>query len=431
MHFDNDSAEVSIMARAEIPQSIWVNRSHPSPPQKAPPSQVGVIGWLRANLFSSISNSLLTLVTGYLLYLLIVNLVTWGVQATWEPVWVNRKLLAVGSYPGEQLAQPMLVLMLLSFLFGVSAGKWQGMVRNLAIGLGVLLLIFVVAPNSIWLQLRMAIALGLLLIGYGVGRANMVSNTLLAYSWIAMIPISLMILHGGISILGLGWYPTGTPVPSNLFGGLLLTSLLTVIGIALSFPIGVLLALGRRSNLPMIKVFCIAYIEIIRGVPLISLLFMAAVILPLFLPAGVNSPANVTRAITAILLFSAAYLAETIRGGLQSIPKGQYEAADALGLNGIQKLYFIILPQALRAVIPALVGQFIGLFKDTSLVALVGLTDFLNAARSILVQPAWSKVEGGITREVYLAVALVYLIFSFGMSWASRRLEQQLGVGNR
>ena len=144
-----------------------------------------------------------------------------------------------------------------------------------------------------------------------------------------------------------------------------------------------------------------------------------------------SNPANVTRAVTAIMLFSAAYLAETIRGGLQSIPKGQFEAADGLGLSELQKLRFIILPQALRAVIPALVGQFIGIFKDTSLVALVGLTDFLNASRSILVQPAWSKIEGGITREVYVAVALVYLIFSFGMSWASRRIEHQLGVGKR
>lgn len=419
------------MARAEIPQPIWVNQGHPTPPQKAPPSQTGVLGWLRANLFSNVGNTILTVITVYVVYLVIRNIVTWGLQATWEPVWVNRKLLAVGGYPAERLGQPMLVLMLLSALFGLSAGKWQGLVRNLALGLGVLLLVFVVAPTGMWLQMRMAIAFALLLIGYGVGRILPLGNTLLAYLWITMIPLSLIILHGGISFLGLSWYPTGSGVPSNLFGGLLLTSLLTVIGIALSFPIGVLLALGRRSNLPVIKYFCIAYIEIIRGVPLISLLFMAAVILPLFLPAGVNSPANVTRAITAILLFSAAYLAETVRGGLQAIPKGQYEAADALGLSNLQKLYFIILPQALRAVIPALVGQFIGLFKDTSLVALVGLTDLLNAARSILVQPAWSKIEGGITREVYLAVALVYLIFSFGMSWASRRLEQQLGVGKR
>ncbi len=419
------------MAKAVSKQPIWVNQNHPTPPQKAPPTQVGVLGWLRANLFSSVGNSILTLVTAYVAYLVVTNIVTWGLAATWEPVWANRKLLAVGGYPAERLGQPMLVLMILSLLFGISAGKWQGLVRNLALGLGVLLLIFVVAPTGAWVQMRMAIALGLLVIGYFATRALTLPDGILAYAWILFIPLSVIILHGGISIFGISWYPLGTSVPSNLFGGLLLTSLLTVIGISLSFPIGVLLALGRRSNLPVIKYFCIAYIEIIRGVPLISILFMAAVVLPLFLPAGTPSPANVTRAVTAIMLFSAAYLAETVRGGLQSIPKGQYEAADAVGLSGLQKLRFIILPQALRAVIPALVGQFIGLFKDTSLVALVGLTDFLDSARSILVQPAWSKIEGGITREVYLAVALVYLIFSFGMSWASRRIEQDLGIGKR
>ncbi|MDQ3250529.1 MAG: amino acid ABC transporter permease [Chloroflexota bacterium] len=245
------------------------------------------------------------------------------------------------------------------------------------------------------------------------------------------IPVSLILLHGGLTLLGLRWYPFGPGVPTNLWGGLLLTSLLTVIGITCSFPIGVALALGRRSALPAIRYVCIAYIEFIRGVPLISLLFMAMVLLPLFLPAGMPNPANVTRAVVAITLFSAAYLAETVRGGLAAVPTGQYEAADALGLSGWDKLRMIVLPQALRAVIPALVGQFIGLFKDTSLVALVGLTDFLNAGRSILVQPAWSKIAGGITHEVYLAIAVVYLIFSFGMSWASRRLETQLGVGKR
>lgn len=419
------------MAQAEIKQPMWVNRNHPSPSKKAPPTEVGVLGWLRTNLFSSVGNAILTIVTAVVAYLVITNIIQWGFTATWEPVWANRKLLAVGGYPSERLGQPMFVLMLLSLLFGVSAGKWQGLVRNLAVGLGVMLLLFAVAPTGIWVQTRMAIAFGLVVIGYLAVRYVSISDAVLTYAWIVMIPLSLIILHGGISIFGMSWYPTGTGVPSNLFGGLLLTSLLTVIGIALSFPIGILLALGRRGNLPVIKYFCIAYIEIIRGVPLISLLFMAAVMLPLFLPAGVASPANVTRAITAIMLFSAAYLAETVRGGLQSIPKGQYEAADAMGLNGLQKLRFIIMPQALRAVIPALVGQFIGLFKDTSLVALVGLTDFLNASRSILVQPAWTKIEGGITREVYLAVALVYLVFSFGMSWASRRIEQDLGVGKR
>ena len=419
------------MAQADFTPNVWVNRQHPQPARKAPPSEVGVLGWLRANLFSSIGNTLLTLLTAVVVYTLVPNIIAWVAEANWFPVWANRKLLAVGGYPAERLMQPMLILMLLSFLFGVSGGRWGSIVRNVAIGLGVILLLWTVAPTGSWVQVRMGIALALLVVGYLIGRFLPVPNRLLALAWVLFIPIGVLLLSGGIRLFGLAWFPWGPPVPSNLWGGLLLTSLLTIIGISCSFPIGVALALGRRSNLPAIRYFCIAYIEFIRGVPLISLLFMAMVVLPLFLPAGMTNPANVTRAVIAITLFSAAYLAETVRGGLAAVPKGQYEAADALGLGGWQKLRMIVLPQALRAVIPALVGQFIGLFKDTSLVALVGLTDFLNAGRSVLVQPAWSQISGGITREVYLAVAVVYLVFSFGMSWASRSLERQLDVGKR
>jgi general L-amino acid transport system permease protein len=419
------------MAQTEIHNPIWVNRNHPQPARKAPPSEVGWLGWLRTNLFSSVGNSLLTMVTALAVYYLVTSLVRWGMQAAWEPVWANRKLLAVGTYPVGRVMQPMLVLILLSLLFGISAARWGSLVRNVALGLGAIFLVWTLLPSGNWLQVRMGVCLALLLVGFGLGRVLPISNQLLTLGWLLFLPLSLAILHGGVSLLGLQWYPLGEGVPSSQFGGLLLTSLLTVLGITLSFPIGVALALGRRSKLPVVHYFCVAYIELIRGVPLISLLFMAMVALPLFLPAGMANPANVTRAVVAITLFSAAYLAETVRGGLQAVPRGQYEAADALGLSGWQKLRLIVLPQALRAVIPAIVNQFIGLFKDTSLVALVGLADFLNVSRSILVQPAWSQIAGGITREVYLSVAAVYLIFSFGMSWASRRIEAHLGVGKR
>jgi general L-amino acid transport system permease protein len=419
------------MAQANLDPSIWVNRNHPQPARKAPASEAGVLGWLRANLFSGFGNTLLTLVMLGLVYYAVSGALGWSLAATWQPVWANRKLLAVGGYPSEQLMQPMLALMFFALLFGLSAGRWGSFVRNIASGFGVILLIWIVAPTGAWLQVRMAGALALLVAGYAVGRMAPISNRWLGLAWLLMLPISLMILHGGILLFGFAWYPISQPVSSNLFGGLLLTSLLTMFGISLSLPIGIALALGRRSKLPVIKYFCVAYIEIIRGVPFISILFMAAVILPLFLPAGISSPASVTRAVIATMLFSAAYLAETVRGGLQSIPKGQFEAADALGLTGIQKMRLIVLPQALRAVIPDLVGQFIGLFKDTSLVALVGLADFLSSGRSILVQPAWSNIAGGITREVYLSIALVYFVVSFGMSWASRRIERELGVGKR
>jgi general L-amino acid transport system permease protein len=158
---------------------------------------------------------------------------------------------------------------------------------------------------------------------------------------------------------------------------------------------------------------------------------MGSNMLPLFLPQNAETPSAVVRAVVVITLFSAAYLAENVRGGLQAIPHGQYEAADALGLNGLDKLRHIILPQALTKVIPAIVGQFIGLYKDTSLVILVGLLELMGVAKSVTQQPEWLKISGGVTKEVFLFVALVYFIFSFGMSYSSRRLEANLGAGRR
>ena len=213
---------------------------------------------------------------------------------------------------------------------------------------------------------------------------------------------------------------------TNLWGGLLLSLLLAIFGIVFSFPIGVLLALGRQSKMPAIKTLSVVYIELIRGVPLITLLFMGQLMLPFFLPAGITID-RVIRATVAIIMFAAAYMAENVRGGLQSIPKGQYEAADAIGLSGWQKMVFIILPQALRAVIPVLVGQFIGLFKDTSLVALVGLLDLLGIARGILANPNYI----GRQLEVFAFIALIYWVFSYAMSYGSERLEVALGVGER
>jgi general L-amino acid transport system permease protein len=206
--------------------------------------------------------------------------------------------------------------------------------------------------------------------------------------------------------------------------------MLTVVGIVASFPLGVLLALGRRSSLPVVKGFCITYIEIIRGVPLITVLFMALIMLPLFLPTGVRVD-TVVRVIVAITLFSAAYLAENVRGGLQAVPHGQVEAARTLGLNVFQTTILIVLPQALRAVIPAIVGQFISLLKDTSLVAIVGLIDLLGIAGAIIEQPAWQTVTGGVQREVLLFTAFIYWVFCFTMARVSRQIERRLGVGTR
>ncbi len=213
-------------------------------------------------------------------------------------------------------------------------------------------------------------------------------------------------------------------VTTNLWGGLLLTILLTIVGIVFSFPLGVMLALGRRSQLPIVRWFSIGYIELVRGVPLITILFMAQLMLPLFLSF---TPDRVLRAMAGIIMFSAAYLAENVRGGLQAIPKGQFEAAEALGLNGFKTMVFIIMPQALRLIIPILVGQFISLFKDTALVSIVGLLDLVGIARTVLAQPEFL----GLQREVYAFISLLYWVLSYAMSYVSQRLEVALGVGER
>jgi general L-amino acid transport system permease protein len=216
-------------------------------------------------------------------------------------------------------------------------------------------------------------------------------------------------------------------VQTTAWGGLLVTLLLAIGGIVLSFPIGVLLALGRRSSLPVVKLFSIFFIEVVRGVPLVTILFMFSVILVLFLPAESRID-RLVRALMATVVFSAAYTAENVRGGLQAIPAGQVEAAKAVGLNNFQITLFIVLPQALRLVIPAIVGQFISLFKDTSLVVIVGINDLLGIGNAILnLRPEFVRAQ----MEVYLFIAAIFWVFSYFMSYASLQLERTLGVGER
>ncbi|RPJ23144.1 MAG: amino acid ABC transporter permease, partial [Chloroflexi bacterium] len=202
--------------------------------------------------------------------------------------------------------------------------------------------------------------------------------------------------------------------------------LLTVVGNFGALPLGILLALGRRSRLPVIRYFSIGYIELIRGVPLITILYMSAILLPYFLPIDMR-PEQVIRAMIGLLMFEAAYQAENVRGGLQAVDRGQYEAAHALGLNGSQTTILIILPQALRMVIPALFNSFISLFKDTSLVALIGLFEIVRIARSILAQTEWL----GTHREVFLFAFMIYWVFNLALTYGNRRVEEALGVGKR
>jgi general L-amino acid transport system permease protein len=235
----------------------------------------------------------------------------------------------------------------------------------------------------------------------------------LALVWVAGLSLIGVLMWGGV--FGLHY------VENERWGGLMLTLLLTTFGVAFAFPLSILLAFGRRSSMPVIQGLCVGYIELIRGVPLISLLFMASVMLPLFLPAGVSID-KLLRTQIALILFAAAYLAEVVRGGLQAIPKHQYESAAALGLGYWRQMRFVILPQALRIAVPPLVNTFIGLLKDTSLVVIIGLFDLLQTIKVSLNEPAWT----GFGVEAYLFAALVYFLFCFALSRYSRRLEQRV-----
>jgi general L-amino acid transport system permease protein len=237
--------------------------------------------------------------------------------------------------------------------------------------------------------------------------------------WLAS-PVLILLMVRGVGMLGM------RVVDSANWAGLMLSVILGAVGIVASFPIGILLALGRRSSkMPIVKALCVVYIEVIRGVPLITVLFMSSVVLPLFLPEGLELD-KVLRAQIGIVLFAAAYLAETVRGGLQAIPRGQEEAAQAVGLNYWQTMGFIVLPQALRIMIPALVSGAIGLFKDTSLVSIIGLIDFLSIAALSTGNPQWI----GKNIEAYVFIAAVYWIFCFNMSRYSMRLEARLKTGH-
>jgi len=214
-------------------------------------------------------------------------------------------------------------------------------------------------------------------------------------------------------------------VETTQWGGLPLTLLLSVFGLTIAYPLGVIFALGRQSKMPTIRWMSIVYIELIRGVPLISLLFMGSFIFPLFLPEGVNFP-TILRALVAIIIFTAAYIAEVVRGGLQGMERGQYEAAESIGLNYFLTMRLIILPQALKIVIPPTVQQLISAFKDTSLVVIIALFDLLKTSQTVLSNPEWM----GFSREVYIFVAILYFLGCFSMANYSRKLEKELSTEN-
>jgi general L-amino acid transport system permease protein len=353
----------------------------------APPaSHIGPLAWARKNLFSSIPNTLLTLLALFLLWKLVPPLLDWLVfsaqfsgtdpdacktttGACWALVNAKHRFMLFGFYTyEEQWRAAVATVLLLALICGSGYPKFWG--RGLAV------------------------------------------------AWLIGLPVWAWLMWGGV--FGL------EPVETDRWGGLPLTVVLAVVGIVVSFPLGILLALGRRSHLPAIHSLSTIYIELIRGVPLISVLFMASVMFPLFLPEGVTIN-KVLRAQVGIILFTAAYQAETVRGGLQALPRGQYEAADALGLSYWQKTGLIVLPQSLKLVIPSLVNQFISTFKDTSLVLIIGLYDFLTTSRTAVTDPAWQAYFV----EAYAFAALVYFAFCFSMSRYSQFLERRLGAQGR
>ncbi|MCA3247797.1 MAG: amino acid ABC transporter permease [Tagaea sp.] len=272
------------------------------------------------------------------------------------------------------------------------------------------------------LRWRPATMLSLFAIMVGISLFRRFWSKTLVWAWVAASVVMFVLMDG--TLFGLEIF--GAHVPTRLWGGLTVTVFIAVFGLATGYPLAILLALGRRSHMPVVKWFCVALIECVRGVPLVTIIFMAAIMLPLFLPAGMTID-RLFRIQFAYTIFSAAYLAEVVRGGLQGLSRGQYEAAESLGLNYAQKMRLVILPQALKMTIPAQVNTFIGLFKDTTLVVIVGIFDFFTTLRAALGDPNWM----GFPNEAYVFAAFVYFVLCFGMSKYSQRLERVLSPETR
>lgn len=348
----------------------------------APASTTGAIGWLRKNLFSSVFNSILTLVCVYILFQIIPPLLDWAIfDATWSGskeeitkdgarwIFIAEKFdqFIYGFYPEELYWRPHLVL-LLAVVFSV---------------------------------------------GF-----KMINNTRVRIALVVTYPVlAFFLIYGGLGL---------EVVETDKWGGLLLTIVIAAVGIVASFPIGVVFALGRQSDMPIIKAISVAYIEFIRGVPLITILFMSSVILPLFFPEDLNFD-KLLRALIGITLFQAAYIAEVVRGGLQAIPKGQYEAANSLGLTYWQAMGLVILPQALKISIPNLVGSFISLFKDTTLVLIIGLFDILAMVTLTGSDTEWL----GFELEGYVFVTAIYWVICFSMSKYSKNIEKRFNTDHK
>jgi general L-amino acid transport system permease protein len=376
------------------------------------------LNWTKKNLFNTWYNSVLTIVGLIIIYGVINSFLKWSLTtADWTVLKDNLRLFFIGTYPINLMWRIYLSLGIVTLFGGLSWGivTTSHSFKKIAINLGMIFFGFLllILPLGVTAGITLICLLLIILLGGFLGK-KVLSNYLFLKKWLLLIWL--------ITFIFVTWLIEGgfilEQVKIDNFSGLILTLYAAIISIILSFPIGIVLALGRQSKLFIIRWLSIGYIEIIRALPLIGILFMAQVMLPLILPAEVR-PDRVIRAIFGFIIFASAYLAENIRGGLQAIPKGQIEAAKALGLNTPLILTFIILPQAIKAVIPAIVGQFISLFKDTSLLAIVGLVDLLGISQSILANPQYI----GRYLEVYLFIALIYFICCYTMSLVSKNIE--------
>lgn len=380
--------------------------------------------WARKNLFSTWYNSILTVVCLIIAFQAIRGIIVWATtKAQWRVLEANLPLFFAGRFPSESYWRLWIVAAIIALLGGLTWGNIQRQERlwnpPLLIILGAAVVGAVISPIDLTSRLYL---LGIIIAAaasYAIVRQiHPKSMGWMPAIWVLSFPIILWLIKGGLGL---------TEVSTNDWGGLVLTLFLAVISIVLSFPLGVLLALGRQSSLPVVRLLSTLYIEIIRGLPLIGILFLGQVMLQLFLPPEYPKLDRVIRAIAGLTLFSAAYLAENVRGGLQAVPRGQIEAARSIGLNTPLLTILIVLPQALRTVIPAIGGQFIGLFMDTSLLSLFGMLELVGISRAVLANPSYI----GRYAEVYLFIGIIYWIFCYSMSLASRKIERTLEVGQR
>ncbi|MDA3031350.1 MAG: amino acid ABC transporter permease [Actinomycetota bacterium] len=448
--------------------------------------------WVKDNLFNNVMNSIITVVLGVVVVFLLVQSFGWVAGEEWEIVRVNLRNFMVGQFPSDELWRLWTSAFLLIGTFGIGTaamahsayddanekglvgerpsllsllGRFWPVLAFIALmvsfsqtlppvlgvigGVGAIiasrfvgwalpasirsLAVAMMAIGTIVAMAVLAGTGGLIAMSAGV-VALAIAASELSKRVEGSDPTSMAIRTGGPIVIGAATWFAVNVIGFDGFGwedwgGLHLTLFATVVGIASGMPIGILLAIGRRSTLPVIRGFCVVFIEFVRGVPLISLLLFSSFILPLLFPLSVETPETLTRAMIVIALFSAAYIAEIIRGGLQAVPKGQTEAAQASGMSAAKIQRLIVMPQALRAVIPAMVGQFISLFKDTSLIATIGVAEFFQFAAVANSQPAF--LGKSLQLVTYSIIALGYWSFAYTMSKESRRLETQLGVGVR